>query len=366
MVETNQRQGNQHLNSDDISLKTIIVSVKKGMELLIRNWLLVSIGAIIGGVIVLLFSIYRPVEYKAQLYFVVDEDKGAMGLGGTSGILSQLGLNLGGLTGSGGFFEGDNIIEFLTSRSMIDKTLLSDFKFEGKSDLLINRFTEFSGFREKWEKSERLGGMVFRDTIGVYVQDSLIARLYKRINKRHLKIAKKNKRLNIIEVSFKSSDEVFSKVFVETLVQNASDFYIQTRTLRSKENLEVLTHQVDSVRRELNAAIAGVAAATDANPNPNRALQSLRVGSQLRNVDVQANTEILKELVKNQELAKITLRNEKPIIQILDKPILPLENNKIGKALAIVIGGVLGGFLVCLSLIFKKAYQVIMKEPSGG
>ncbi len=322
------------------------------------------IGSVVGGAMLLVFSIYRPTEYKAQLFFIVDEDHDAMGLGAASGILSQLGLNLGGLTSSGGFFEGDNIIEFLKSRSMIDKTLLSNIgELEGETNLLVDRFVEISGFRKKWARKAHLTTLEFKDTTGIYVQDSVMARLYKRINKKHLKIAKKNKRLNIIEINFRSSDEKFSKVFVETLIQNASDFYIQTRTLRSKENLEVLTHQVDSVRQELNKAIGGVAAATDANPDPNRALQSLRVGSQLRTVDVQANTEILKELVKNQELAKITLRNEKPIIQILDKPILPLENNKIGKALAMLIGGTLGGFLICFFLILRKAYQLIMKEP---
>ncbi len=361
MFETNQRQ-EKFVSDNDISLKSVVVAAGNGIRLLIRNWLWVSMGAIVGGVIFLIFSICRPVEYKAQLFFIVDEDSNAMGLGAASGILSQLGLNIGGLTGSGGFFEGDNIIEFLKSRSMIDKTLLSDIEIDGKNVLLINQFAEIGGFREKWEKSKRLEGLVFKDTVGIYLQDSLMARFYKIINQKHLKIAKKNKRTNIIEISFKSPDEVFSKSFVETLIQNASDFYIQTKTLRSKENLEVLTHQVDSVRRELNGAVQGVAAATDANPNPNRALQSLRVGAQLRTVDVQANTEILKELVKNQELARITLRNEKPIIQILDKPILPLENNKIGKALAIVIGGVLGGFLVCLFLTLRRIYQIIMDD----
>src|SRR5690606_22167694 len=138
------------------------------------------------------------------------------------------------------------------------------------------------------------------------------------------------------------------------------EFYVQTRTLKANENLDVLTHQVDSVRRELNEAIRGVAAATDANPNPNRAFQSLRVQSQLHTVDVQANTAILTELVKNQELAKITLRNEKPVIQVLDKPILPLDNDKVGKLKAIVIGGSLGGFLSCLVLLMIRLYRQIM------
>jgi hypothetical protein len=45
-------------------------------------------------------------------------------------------------------------------------------------------------------------------------------------------------------------------------------------------------------------------------------------------VDVQANTAILtEELVKQTELAKVTLRKETPLIQIMNGPILPLTKN---------------------------------------
>ena len=128
-----------------------------------------------------------------------------------------------------------------------------------------------------------------------------------------------------------TKDELFAKAFCEKLITNAAEFYIRTRTKKSQDNLNVLTKQVDSVRKELNTAIGGVAAATDANPNPNKAFQSLAVASKTRTVDVQANTAILTELVKNQELARMTLRNDKPLIQVLDRPILPLEKNKTGK-----------------------------------
>lgn len=244
---------------------------------------------------------------------------------------------------------------------MIDKTLLTEVTLEGESMLLVDRYIAYNKLRDKWgTKNQELAELQFRDTIGVYRQDSLMATFYKDILRNNLIIEKPDKKFNIIAIQMESPDEHFSKAFAETLIKNATDFYIQTRTLKAKENLDVLTHQVDSVRKELNSAIGGVAAATDANPNPNRAFQSLRVRSQLHTVDVQANTAILTELVKNQELAKITLRNEKPVIQVLDKPILPLENDKIGKLKAIVIGGVLGGFFACLVLLLTRLYRQIM------
>jgi len=350
----------------NISLKELIEKISDLIGYLVGKWILILVVALICSALVLAYSLIKKTNYTAKLNFILEEQSGSSGsLGAAASIAAQFGFNLGGLGSSAGFFQGDNIIEFLKSRSMIDKTLLTEVELNGKQDLLVNWYIASRGLRKKWENNAYLKDIQFKDTIGVYRQDSLMAEFYKSILRRNLVIGKPDKKYNIISVEMETSDEAFSKAFVEKLIENAIDFYVQTRTQKAKENLAVLTHQVDSVRRELNEAIGGVAAATDANPNPNRALQSLRVGSQRRTVDVQANTAILTELVKNQELAKITLRNEKPIIQVLDRPILPLENDKLGKLKAILIGGILGGFLTCLILVFRYIYRQIMEaDPS--
>lgn len=351
---------------EGVSLKDVIVKIAEWVRYLWSKWLIILIIGLLAACIGLFYSIYRKINYTATLSFVMEEQSTPSGgLGAAMGIAAQFGLNLGGMEGSGGFFQGDNIIEFLKSRSMIDKTLLTEMEIEGKRDLLVNRYIEYNNLREKWKKKEHLANIRFSDSTGVFLQDSLMARFYRNILTDNLVIEKPDKKLNIIVIEMETRDEVFSKAFVETLIKNASDFYIRTRTQKAQENLAVLTRQVDSVRKELNDAISGVAAATDANPSPNKAFQSLRVGSQLRTVDVQANTAILTELVKNQELAKITLRNEKPVIQVLDTPILPLENDRLGKAKAIIIGGFLGGFLSCLVLLLRRGYRQIMEaDPS--
>jgi len=61
----------------------------------------------------------------------------------------------------------------------------------------------------------------------------------------------------------------------------------------------------------------------------------------------------LTELVKQTELAKVTLRKETPLIQIIDRPILPLAKEKFGKVKGIV-GGALAGFLIVLGLILRR------------
>ena len=350
--------------SGQISLKELILKLQDWVRFFNRKWLVMLAAVVFGMTVGLLYATFKPTNYTARLSFVMDSQSSSSGggLGAAANIAAQLGFNLGSLGGSGGFFGGDNIIEFLKSRSMIDKTLLTEVNTDGYSGLLVDRYVDYNKLREKWSSKQRLRDIQFRDTTGIFLQDSLLSEFYKRILKENLIISKPNKQLDFIEIEMETTDEVFSKVFAETLIKNASDFYIQIRTQKSKENLAILTHQVDSVRDELNRAINGVAAAADANPNPNEAFQRLRVGSRQRTVDVQANTAILTELVKNQELAKITLRNERPVIEVLDRPILPLENDKVSKLVGIAVGGIIAGFLCGLVLMLRRIYNTVMAE----
>jgi uncharacterized protein involved in exopolysaccharide biosynthesis len=92
----------------------------------------------------------------------------------------------------------------------------------------------------------------------------------------------------------------------------------------------------------------------------NPALNVNRAPSAKRQVDVQANTAILTELVKQTELAKVTLRKETPLIQVIDRPILPLPKERFGKAKGILVGGILAEFLILLFLIIKRVLNQLL------
>ena len=66
------------------------------------------------------------------------------------------------------------------------------------------------------------------------------------------------------------------------------------------------------------------------------------------------------ELVKQSEMAKVTLRKETPLIQVIDQPILPLKKEQFGKAKGIVLGGVLAGFLIVIFLIIRRVLKQLV------
>lgn len=347
-------------NDEEISLKELILKIQDWWSYLLSKWLIILIVGLLGGAIGLILSLTSKPKYIAKLNFVLEDSKGSSGLGNLGGLAAMAGINLGG--GGGGIFQGDNILELYKSRTMLDKTLLSKMN-TSNSELLVDRYIAMNGLGETWEGTslEKLNFHIPREEFSLE-QDSLMGRFVRNIRENMLNIHKPDKMLSLIEVEVKSEDEVFSKIFTETLVRNVSDFYIRTRTQKNQENLDILQHQVDSVRNELNRAIAGVAISSDVNPNANPARQTLKVASSQRQVDVQANQAILSELVKNLELAKITLRREAPLIQVVDRPVLPLEQEKLGKVKGIIFGGLIAGFLICSFLILKRFLVDLMNN----
>ena len=75
-----------------------------------------------------------------------------------------------------------------------------------------------------------------------------------------------------------------------------------------------------------------------------------RIPSSKRQIDVQANTALLTQLVTNLELARVALRKETPLIQIIDQPILPLKKDKLSKLKSLVIGGLIFNFIYIIFL----------------
>jgi uncharacterized protein involved in exopolysaccharide biosynthesis len=61
-------------------------------------------------------------------------------------------------------------------------------------------------------------------------------------------------------------------------------------------------------------------------------------------------------------MSKVTLLKETPLIQIIDKPILPLEKDKIGKLQAILLYGFLGGFIASIYLVLSQIFKRLLEN----
>jgi hypothetical protein len=355
---------NEQNPNDEISLKELLEKGKEWYSYLLSQWKIIVLAAIIGAALGLTYSFLKKPVYTATLSFALEDEKSGGGLGSALGLASSLGLDLGG--GGGSVFTGSNLTELFKSRSMVEQTLLSPISHKGKTISLAEMYIQNEGWREEWNDSPKYKSMEFLPNRGrksyTRVHDSILGKIYDDLSKTSLSVGQKDKKIAIINIDVASTNELFSKYFTESLVKEVSDFYIETKSKKSRENMLILERQTDSIRRELNAAITGVAVANDNTFGLNPAMNVRRAPSARRQVDVQANTAILTELVKQSELAKVTLRKETPLIQIIDRPILPLKKEKVGKAKGIVMGGFLGGLLIVLALIVRRVFKQIVQQ----
>ena len=355
---------NKQNTNDEISLKELIQKVKEWFYYLLSQWKKIVLAGVVGATLGLTYSFIKKPVYTATLSFVVEDEKSGGGLSGALGLASSFGFDLGG--GSSSVFSGSNLIEFFKSRKMVEQTLLMPVVVGGKTISLAEMYIQNSEWREKWIAKPKFASIEFlpNDNRAAFtrIQDSILGGIYTNLSKKDLSVSQKDKKISIINIDMSSTNELFAKYFTEALAKNVSDFYIATKSKKARLNMAILEKQTDSIRRALNGAITGVAVANDNTFGLNPSLNVRRAPSARRQVDVQANTAILTELVKQTELAKVTLRKETPLIQIIDRPILPLKKERFGKAKGIVLGSFLAGFLVVLGLNMRRVLSEKLRQ----
>jgi hypothetical protein len=342
--------------SQEITFKELISELNRLVLHVLHNFKFLIIAGVLGGAIGLSYALLSKKVYDAELTFALEEKSG--GLGGYASIASQFGIDLG-KGGESGAFIGENIIELFKSRLIIENALLKEVNFQSGPQLLVNRFVDtYIDFDSDEDAITFIKG-ADRENFSRQ-QDSLLFKISQTIRKEMLAVDKINKRLNIIKVNVYSHDEEFSKLFCEALAKNVGELYIDTKTKKTRANVNLLEFKVDSVRQALNNEMYGAAINMDENLNPARS--ELRVPYMKRQMNVQMLTTVYGELIKNLELSKLTLLREEPIIQVIDRPIYPLKYKRPGKIKSTALFGLLFGFFAVAYLIGRLKYNEWMQE----
>ena len=350
----------QQIDNDEVSLKELIQKIKEWIAYLKTQWKLIIGIAAFGGIVGFVYASFQKPTYLATSTFVLEEDKGG---GGAVGLASSLGLDLGG--GGGGLFSSSNIIELMKSRLVVEKTLLNPVQVAGKEISLADYYIQINELKEGWSKKPALIDIKFPFNVDrtkfSLQQDSILQLMFESLTKENLVIEQKDKKVSIFSLSVKTESELFSKFFCEQLLKETSDFYIETKSKKARLNVDILQHQTDSIRVELNNAITGVATASDNVYNLNPAYNVKKTPGTRRQVDVQANTAILTQLIAQLELSKVSVRKETPLVQLIDRPILPLEKDKVGRLKSLILGSFLAGFLTVIYMIFGRLYSKLVE-----
>lgn len=328
--------------SNEVSVADIAQSIKDSWHYLLKKWLIVLSVSILAGVVTVIYLSFAENKYVARLTFV-SENEGGSSLSSYAGIAAQFGFDIG--TTGGGAFEGDNLIELLKSRNLIEQVL---FNKVGNETML----EKYLKNHNMWEAFQPLN--ITQPGANIKT-DSVVAILYKQILKKRLEVMKVDKKIDFVYIQFTDNNQQFASLFTNTLAQKAIQFYTEYKTRKNSANIQLLERQVDSVRSMLFGNIQQIASVNDLNVNPLR--QTLRTNTQKKQVDLQVNSVLYTELLKNLELARLTLRKETPLIQIIDTPTLPLLNQKTGRAMGFVVTVILVGIIASIALILTRIFS---------
>jgi uncharacterized protein involved in exopolysaccharide biosynthesis len=319
-----------------------------------------TISAFIG----LYIAIKNKPQFQSSLSFVIEgSDTGGKGFAGIASAL--LGAQA---SSNPSMFNSANIMSLLLSRSLIQSTLLKPIN-KNSSKSFADYYIEFNDLEEHLKKDENSKTPKFRpiiDSENLSVeqlsieQNRVLNLIYLQIIEKNLVVENKDPDNSIIYIDVNSSNEFFSVQFPKELIKVVSTFYIETKIRKAKLNYQMIKMQTDSVRNELNNAISGVASANDNTFLLNPAFNIKRVPSAHKEVNVQANQEILKELVKNLEISRMNLLNETPFIETIDEPTYPITPKKLGKTKSIILGGILGGLVIIGFLVFTQYIKKLL------
>ena len=347
---------------EKISLKNVFQGFKEWLMFIMDQRKKIVYGTLITLVLTLSYNYLKSPVYYANTSFVLENDASAS-LGGLSSLASMSGINTSSLMSASNLFQIDNIQELYRSNNMLKQALLEKVTINGKSQILIDYFAVAQNLEKKWVKEKVYLKDFYKDKkLYSRAQDSVLKEAIKLIKKDFLIVGKPNRNTSILNVGFRHKDEVFAKIFNEVLVNKVNSFYYKTETKKTAFNLNVLQVQTDSVKGLLDMSFLALAEIDQNTPNLNPLVKTAKVPYQKAMANLQANQTIYLEIVKQLELAKVAHRNKTPLIQIIDKPSFPLENNRWTFLDILILGIFGGGMLIVLLLSLQRIIRQALEE----
>lgn len=336
----------------EVSIQELLKLVTEYWKYLLHQWRVLCLVGFMGAVAGFVYAKFIAVPtYSASLTFVLSNDSKSSGLGALAG---NFGIDLGG--SSEGAFAGENIIQLLQSRKMVERALVKEIP-DSKTTLLQEIIQE--RFQKKWQKKEYLKSQLpLPNDVTKFTpqQDSLFSVVHSFILAKYLAVARVDKKLSFYRVGTTSPREIISRFLPKYLVDEAAQFYIETKTKQARRNLLMLEREADSLRGALGGNVSFVANQTDQLYNLNPSLQRERVPQQTSQIQVQVLGTAYGEVVKNLEIAKITLLKETPLYQLIDVPSKKLKRDKVSGLIVTLLGTFL--FSVIASLYFLIKYYL--------
>lgn len=337
-----------------MELVDILEKVKVYLRQIKRRWWLVLLTIIGTTILLLMYAVKKEVSYTSKTVFHPQEASST-----PTDPLAML------FTGGSGLGSGNQEMQAILESIHLSEMVAADtLKWQGKSISVAKLYKELNPPKapsiDQWI-SQKLNALLtekgeqkeptFKDSV-IQVAFAL---------KRSL-LLEENER-GMVQMTITSNNPQFLRAISYEYIQKLTDYYKGNRTEKSHDNYRFLAKRTDSVKRELTGAIARGAQYIDQNQFRLLATQEVPLKK------TEGEMEILKvmyaQLVTMREAALNQLLQDTPVLQVLDYPNPPYENNKVKLFIFLIIGVVLGfilGIIFSVMGMLKRDIQTYINE----
>ena len=347
------------LEKDQFSFKNIIISFFLIIPFFKKNKIVIIIGSLIGLFIGLYIELNKnsSIFYKSEIVFIMDSDAGSSG-GALSDLASSFGLS-GNFGGSNALFSGENFKELLKTKAIFRRALLKKVSWNGKEEIFANLFLQKSRVNEfEWShlpKDFYLHRFKSSDIKDLDIQDKNILDLIYSHLKEKTSLLNENQKSSFLKLSVETRNDTLSYIWSKLYLKTVSDFYIDTKTKKSKELLIIMSNRVDSLKSALYFTQGKLANFQDQNQ------QIIYQRAKIISDRLQMNSTQLQglylESFRNLDNLKFSLIKESPLLNIISDTELPLNPSPKSKGTITLLGALLGFFFSCVMIYLINLYK---------
>lgn len=337
--------------ADEVSLYDFLRSAKRIVKAFwSRKWMFICCG-LVGLIVGVIIQMRSEEKYNAVLTMMLSDDRG-QSLSGISSMLGELGLPL-----SGSKYNIDKLVKVAQSRAVIEPVLFDKVVLQGNDDYWINHFITIHQLDEEWEENHpELSDFRFNQhNINAFglMENRALKKAYQLIagteSRRGMYNLDYGSTDYILSSTFKSLSDTLSYFFVNNHFRSLDEFYLSQANTRQLEALQIIRSKRDSTRHAWQQIENRIAQYSDSGLGSYSTIDTKRL-ERLR-----TEATILKAALGRAEeslaIAELTFQNSEPIIQLLDKPLLPLEPQRASLVRYGLFGLIIGFIMVLIYFV---------------
>jgi hypothetical protein len=356
------------MQKDSINKGQLLLLIQDYFSFLLEKIKVIFGFLVVGLIIGISYAILKKPTYEAKLVFMLNDSK-SVNMGNLSALAGQLGL--GGQSGLN--VSEDRVFYLAYTKRIIGGALLSkndqgvslgdrliairSLKAAWGKDSILNQFESFKAKEiSQLSKPEN-------KAIEQLIQIILLTKKYGVDSyKKKVSSLVGSQNSGMMYVSFEFTDELFSKDFVAAVYEELSNFYSIAAIKSLQNNYDLISSREDSLKLALQVIEDQMATTIDNNFQVNKFIG--KVGENRLRRKLEILNLFYAEVIKNKEVAKFNLDSERPVFQIVDEPMLPLEAKYKSKAVYASLAGF--GFLMMgiglFTLVFMKQNGMLSKQ----